>query len=133
MVSIGKRSMAKKQEGKEIEIKRGAIYLVNFDPTMGAEIKKTRPALVIQNDIANRYSPIVIVAALTSRYDFPLYPTEVLIRKTESILADDSVVLLNQIRSVDKKRLVWRLGVLTGETMHRVDRAVEISLGLIQI
>ena len=136
MVSIGKRSMAKKQEGKEIEIKgirRGEIYLVNFDPTVGSEIRKTRPALVIQNDIANVYSSIVIVAALTSHYDFPLYPTEVLIRKTESGLAEDSVVLLNQIRSVDKKRLVRRLGVSTAETMHRVDRAVEISLGLIKI
>ena len=125
--------MAKKQEVKETGIKRGEIYLVNFDPTMSSEIKKTRPALVIQNDIANQYSPIVIVAALTSRYDFPLYPTEVLIRKSESGLSEDSVVLLNQIRSVDKKRLVRRLGATTGETMRRADRALEISLGLIQI
>ncbi len=62
-----------------IQPKRGDIYLVNFDPTLGAEIRKTRPALILQNDIANKYSPVTIVAAISSKYDNPLYPTEVLI------------------------------------------------------
>lgn len=86
--------------------KRGEVYLVSFDPTVGAEIKKTRPALVIQNDIGNRYSPITIVAAITSKFDEELYPTEVLVTPPEGGLREPSVVSLNQIRSVDKQRLV---------------------------
>lgn len=113
--------------------KRGEIYLVNFDPTVGAEIQKTRPALIVQNDIANRHSPITIVAAVTSQFDEPLYPTEVLIRSPEGGLTVDSVVLLNQVRSVDKRRLVRRLGALTPTTMERVTRALQISLGMVEI
>ena len=112
---------------------RGEVYVVNFDPTMGAEIKKTRPALVVQNDIANRYSPIVIVAAITSQFEEPLYPTEVLVKAPEGGLGGDSVVLLNQIRSIDKKRLIKRLGSLSVETMRRVDQATLISLGLVEL
>jgi len=110
--------------------KRGEIYLVNFDPTVGAEIRKTRPALVIQNDIANRYSPLTVVCAITSQHDEELYPTEVLIPASEGGIRAGSVVLANQIRSVDKQRLVKRLGSLKPETMQRVDRALELSLGL---
>ncbi|MBI4446677.1 MAG: type II toxin-antitoxin system PemK/MazF family toxin [Acidobacteria bacterium] len=113
--------------------KRGEIYLVNFDPTLGAEIKKTRPALVLQNDIANRYSPITIVAAITSKFDETLYPTEVLIPAAEGGLGTDSVVLLNQIRSVDRRRLVRRLGAVKGETMVEVERALQISFGLVEM
>jgi mRNA interferase MazF len=113
--------------------KRGEIYLVNFDPTIGAEIQKTRPALIVQNDIANRHSPITIVAAVTSQFDESLYPTEVLIRSPEGGLTVDSVVLLNQVRSVDKRRLVRRLGALTPTTMERVTRALQISLGMVEI
>jgi len=113
--------------------KRGEIYLVNFDPTVGSEIKKTRPALILQNDIANQYSPITIVAAITSRFDERLYPTEVLIESKEGGLKTDSVVLLNQIRSIDRHRLIKRMGVLKPETLVRVDNALQISLGLVEI
>ena len=113
--------------------RRGEIYLINFDPTIGAEIKKTRPALVVQNDIANRHSPITIVCALTSQYEEPLYPTEVLISPPEGGLKVQSVVLANQIRSVDRQRLVKRLGSLRPETMQRVDRALQLSVGLFTI
>ena len=89
---------------------RGDIFLVNFDPTLGAEIKKTRPALVIQNDIANRYSPVTIVAAITSKFGVPPYPTEVVMESDESGLPQLSVVVLNQIRSVDRQRLIKRIG-----------------------
>jgi mRNA interferase MazF len=99
-----------------IRPKRGEVYLVNFDPTVGAEIQKTRPALVVKNDMANRHSPITIVAAITSQVDESLYPTEVLIQPPEGGLSLPSVVLLNQIRSIDKRRLVRRLGVLTPAT-----------------
>ena len=111
-------------------LRRGDVYLVNFDPTIGAEIKKTWPALVIQNDIANRHSPITIVAAVTSKFDERLYPTEVLIRLPEGGVSEDSVVLLNQIRSIDKARLIKRLGALKPTTMQKVDQALQISVGL---
>jgi len=113
--------------------RRGEVYLVSLDPTVGAEIRKTRPALIVQNDVANRYSPITIVAAITSQFDEELYPTEVLIRAPEGGLHRDGVVLLNQIRSVDKRRLVESLGRVESETMERVGRALRISLGLVEI
>lgn len=113
--------------------KRGEVYLVSFDPTVGAEIRKTRPALVLQNDVANRWSPITIVAAITSRFEEPLYPTEVRLRPPEGGVSMEGVVLLNQIRSIDKRRLVRRLGSVRRETMLGVDRALQISVGLVEI
>ena len=113
--------------------RRGEVYVVGFDPTVGAEVRKTRPALVIQNDIANRHSPITIVAALTSQFEEPLYPTEVLVRAREGGLQADSVILLNQLRSIDRRRLIRYLGRLRPETMVKVDRAVALSLGLIAV
>ncbi len=111
--------------------KRGEVHLVTFDPTVGAEIRKTRPALVLQNDIANRSSPVTSVAALTSQFEPPLYPTEVLVRAPEGGLDRDSVVMLNQIRTIDKRRLARRLGRVSPATIGRVDRALKISLGLV--
>lgn len=122
--------MAKRQ--KVTNPKRGEIYLVNFDPTLGSEIKKTRPALILQNDTANRWSPITIVAAITSQFKKPLYPTEVLLQAPEGKLEIDSVVLLNQIRSIDKRRLVKRLGVVKPETMTQVEQAILISFGFMR-
>jgi mRNA interferase MazF len=113
--------------------KRGEIYLVNFEPTVGAEIRKTRPALVLQNDIANRHSPITIVAAVTSQFEEPLYPTEVLVKSPEGGLGVDSVALLNQIRSIDRRRLVRRLGAIPLSTMEKVERSLQISLGLLKV
>ncbi len=113
--------------------RRGEIYLVSFDPTVGAEIRKTRPALIVQNDRANRASPITMVAAITSRFEEPLYPTEVLVKAPEGGLEVDSVVLLNQVRSIDKRRLLERLGILKPDTMRRVDRAILISFGVLKV
>lgn len=112
--------------------RRGEVYLISFDSTVGAEIHKTRPALILQNNIANRYSPVTIVAAISSHFEEPLYPTEVLIREPEGGLRRDGVVLLNQIRSVDNRRLVKRLGRLEAQTMVRVAQALGISLGLVE-
>jgi mRNA interferase MazF len=120
-------------KGKIIYPQRGEIYLVNFDPTIGSEIKKTRPALILQNDVSNQYSPITIVAAITAQFTEPLYPTEVLIKVPEGRLQVDSVALLNQIRSIDKQRLIKRLGILESVTMEQVDRAIQISLGLVNL
>ena len=106
---------------------------MDFDPTIGAEIRKTRPALVIQNDIDNRHSPITIVAAISSQIAGERYPTEVELQPPEGGLTRPSVVLLNQIRSVDKRRLVGRLGRLKRRSLLRVDRALQIALGLVNV
>ncbi len=113
--------------------RRGEIYLVSFDPTVGSEIRKTRPALVVQNDIANEYSPITIVAAITSKFGGTLRPTEVLISAGEGGLNQPSVVLLNQIRSIDRSRLIKRLGVVESATLKRVGNCLKISFGLVDI
>jgi mRNA interferase MazF len=113
--------------------RRGEVYLVNFDLTVGPEIRQTRPALVLQNDIANRHSPITIVAAISSKDDGRLYPTEVLIASPEAGLTVDSVALLNQIRSIDRLRLTKRLGTVRPATMGKVERALRISLGLWEV
>lgn len=110
--------------------RRGEVYLVSFDPTLGAEIRKTRPALVVQNDVANRWSPVTIVAAISSQSDGTVYPTEVNVDPPEGSLKVPSVVLLNQIRSIDRRRLVKRLGRLRPDTMKLVNRALQVSLGL---
>jgi mRNA interferase MazF len=113
--------------------RRGEIYLVRFDPTVGHEIQKTRPALIIQNDVSNEYSSITIVAAITSQFGSPPHPREVFIRPGKSGLSVASAVVLNQIRSVDRRRLLKRLGDADAQTMRQVDRAIQISLGLIEI
>jgi mRNA interferase MazF len=84
----------------------------------------------LQNDIANYYSPVTIVAAISSHSDNTIYPTEVLITPPEGGLSEESVIVLNQVRTIDKKRLVKRLGELNFKSMQKVNRAVEISLGL---
>lgn len=112
---------------------RGEIFLVSFDPTIGSEIRKTRPALIIQNDVANEYSPITIVAAITSKFGPTLRPTEVLISAGEGGLSQSSVVLLNQIRSIDRSRLIKRLGAVETHTLKRVGNGLKISFGLIDI
>ena len=128
MVPDGRRGVATRNA---LIPKRGELYLVSFDPTLGAEIQKTRPALVLQNDIGNRQSPVTIVAAVTSNV-LRSGPTSVLVHAPEGGLAVDSIVLLNQIRTVDKRRLGKRLGALRSETMKQVDQAIMISLALIE-
>jgi mRNA interferase MazF len=110
--------------------RRGDVYFVAFDPASGTEIRKTRPALIIQNDVANRWSPVTIVAAISSRFEEPVYPTEVRVDPPEGRLGVPSIVLLNQIRTIDRRRLVKRLGRLRPGTMELVDRALQVSLGL---
>ena len=113
--------------------RRGEIYLVSFDPTVGHEIQKTRPALIIQNDVSNRYSPLTIVAAISSRFGTPPHPREVVLQPLESGLSRTSAVVVNQIRTVDRLRLIKRLGAADRATMRRVDNALKISLGLVEL
>ena len=112
--------------------RRGEVYLVSFDPAEGAEIQKTRPALILQNDIGNQHSPVTIVAAVTSNV-LRRGPTSVLVNAPEGGLTVDSLILLNQIRTIDKRRLRKRLGVLRSATMKQVDQAIMISFALIEI
>ena len=113
---------------------RGEIYLTALDPARGREIQKTRPALIIQNDVSNRLSDITIVAPITSTVRFPLNPVHVLLVADRNTgLSVTSVALFNQIRAVDRIRLIQRLGSVDNETLERVDEAIQISLGLIQL
>ena len=117
---------------KEIAFpRRGEIYLVGFDPAVGHEIQKTRPAVVIQNDVSNQYSPITIVAAISSQFSEPPFPREVVLEPADSGLSKRSAVIANQIRSVDRLRLQKKIGRLSRQNMERVDDAIRISLGLI--
>ena len=118
---------------QELE-RRGEIYLVAFDPTIGHEIQKTRPAVIIQNDVSNEYSTITIVAAISSQFATPPRPREVpLASGSKTGLTMPSAVILNQIRSVDRARLQKRLGAVDHATMRRVDAALKISLGLVPL
>ena len=117
-----------------IAVKRGDVWLVNLDPTIGHEIRKSRPAVIIQNDIGNKYSPITIIAPITSQKIDKVYPFEVLITKNVTGLEKNSKILLNHIRAIDKKRLLKRLGMVgSEETLTKIDEAIKISLGLIKI
>lgn len=100
---------------------------------VGSEQGKTRPVVVIQNDIANRHSPVVIVAAVTTATSSEQYPTEVLVKAPEGGLRRNSLVLLNQIRTIDKRRLVDHWGRLSSPTMNQIDEALKISLGLLSL
>jgi mRNA interferase MazF len=121
------------KEERVARIRRGDICLVAFDPAVGHEIKETRPALVIQNDVGNRYSSVTIVAAIASTLSPVPYPVEVDIQPMRNNgLEVRSAIRLDQIRTVDRTRLVRRLGAADAVTMARVDDAIRISLGLIQ-
>ncbi len=113
-----------------MEIKRGDILLINFEPVKGSEQGRIRPAVVIQNDILNKFSPLTIVAPITSKIYEKEYPTNVFIKKEESKLNNDSTILLNQIRTIDKRRIAKRLGSLSIFLMNKVDLAIKICLSL---
>jgi mRNA interferase MazF len=114
---------------KIVHPRRGEVWLVDFDPTIGAEIQKTRPALIIQNDVGNRVSPITIVGAITSTLKKP-YPFQVFLPAGTGGLDTDSVVTLNHIRSIDRRRLVRRLGALSEALMRQVGDALIVSLDI---
>ncbi len=109
---------------------RGELYWVSLDPTVGSEIAKIRPALVISNDIGNQYADRVIVAPITSGSLGKVYPFEVHLIAGEGGLSKESKVLLDQIRAVDKSRLSKHIGALTPERMEEVNRAIRLSLAV---
>lgn len=112
-------------------VKKGDIYFADLSPVIGSEQGGLRPVLVVQNDIGNKYSPTVIVAAVTSRIDKAKLPTHVEVSARGNGLSKDSVVLLEQLRTIDKKRLQEKLGSLDGEAMSRTNQALSVSLGII--
>jgi mRNA interferase MazF len=118
-------------QSKAFHPRRGEIYLVALDPTVGHEIRKARPALVIQNDITNEYLGTTIVAPITSSIRLPLSPTHVLIVKgAPSGLDATSVALCEQIRTVDRTRLIKAIGRLDPTVIPQVDEAITVTLGL---
>ena len=110
-------------------MKRGEIYRADLDPVVGSEQGGVRPVVIIQNDTGNLHSPTVIVAAITTRHKKPGLPIHVPISAEESGLKQDSVVLTEQVRTLEKSRLSRRLGTLTPEAMKRLDHALGLSLG----
>jgi mRNA interferase MazF len=114
-------------------LKRGDVFYADLSPVVGSEQGGIRPVLIVQNDIGNKYSPTVIVAAITSQINKAKLPTHIELASEEYGLNKDSVVLLEQIRTVDKKRLKERIGHLDDERMQLVNTALVISLGLPEI
>ena len=113
----------------ENTVKRGEVYYADLSPVIGSEQGGVRPVLVIQNDIGNKFSPTVIVTAITSQLTKAKLPTHIELKKGQFGLNKDSVVLLEQIRTLDKRRLKTKVGMLDEKYMRYVDRAMLISLG----
>ncbi len=110
-------------------IKRGELYYADLSPVVGSEQGGVRPVLVVQNDVGNKYSPTIIAAAVTSKINKAKLPTHIELPSDSYGLAKDSVILLEQIRTLDKRRLKERIGELNPAVMDKVDRAILISLG----
>ncbi|GAB6085259.1 type II toxin-antitoxin system PemK/MazF family toxin [Alkaliphilus crotonatoxidans] len=114
-----------------MNVKRGDIYYADLSPVIGSEQGGVRPVLVIQNDIGNRYSPTVIIAAITSQINKAKLPTHIEVAATDYGLPKDSVILLEQIRTIDKRRLEEKIGHIDEEMMEKINDGLMISLGLI--
>ncbi|MBQ8080043.1 MAG: type II toxin-antitoxin system PemK/MazF family toxin [Oscillospiraceae bacterium] len=113
-----------------MSVKRGEIYYADLSPVVGSEQGGVRPVLIVQNDVGNRHSPTVIAAAITSRLDKAKLPTHISLDATTCGLQRDSIVLLEQVRTIDKRRLKDKMGSLDEASMSRVDNALSISFGL---
>lgn len=111
-------------------VKRGDIFYADLSPVVGSEQGGVRPVLVVQNDVGNKYSPTIIIAAITSQINKAKLPTHVEVIGDDYGLSKDSVVLLEQVRTIDKRRLKERIGHLDEALMNRVDEALRISVGL---
>ncbi len=114
----------------EMNIKRGEIYYADLSPVVGSEQGGMRPVLIVQNDVGNRYSPTVIAAAITSQHEKSNLPTHINLSAQCCGLSKDSVVLLEQVRTIDKQRLKEKMGSIDGSVMNRVDKALSVSFGL---
>ena len=129
---IVRRPMPEKKGLIIMSIKRGEIYYADLSPVVGSEQGGVRPVLIVQNDIGNKHSPTVIAAAITSQREKARLPTHISLDAVSCGLSKDSVVLLEQVRTLDKKRLKERMGELDSDSMHKVDSALSVSFGLEQ-
>lgn len=111
-------------------VHRGEIYYADLSPVVGSEQGGVRPVLIVQNEVGNRFSPTVIAAAITSQQEKADLPTHIHVQADRNGLQKDSIVLLEQIRTLDKHRLRERAGQITPEDQKRVDQALDVSLGL---
>ena len=112
------------------EVKRGEVFYADLSPVVGSEQGGVRPVLIVQNDVGNRHSPTVIAAAITSKQDKTNLPTHIGIKAGTGGLTRDSVVLLEQVRTLDKKRLREKMGHVEENVMEKVDLAIAVSFGL---
>ncbi len=119
-------------ESDTVTIKRGDIYYADLSPVVGSEQGGVRPVLIVQNDVGNKYSPTVIAAAITSQKFKTNLPTHISVNANDCGLSKDSIVLLEQIRTLDKKRLKERMGNLPENDMDRIDKALSVSFGLFE-
>lgn len=113
-----------------MEVHRGEVFYADLSPVVGSEQGGVRPVLIVQNEIGNRHSPTVIAAAITSRQDKNRLPTHISVRADRCGLAKDSIILTEQIRTLDKRRLRERMGRVDGAVMEQVDAAIAVSFGL---
>ncbi len=113
-----------------MEVRRGDIYYADLSPVIGSEQGGIRPVLIVQNDVGNKYSPTVIAAAITSKKFKTQLPTHISVQADECGLAKDSIVLLEQVRTLDKQRLRERMGSLDEFEMSKINHALQVSFGL---
>jgi mRNA interferase MazF len=129
-ISATIRTQQCERNEQRVSVKRGDIYYADLSPVIGSEQGGTRPVLIIQNEVGNKFSPTVIAAAITSRTDKSKLPTHIDVFAEKYGLAKDSVILLEQIRTIDKKRLKEKMGHLDDDVMNRVNNAITVSFGL---
>lgn len=115
----------------ETAVKRGDIFYADLSPVVGSEQGGLRPILIVQNDVGNKFSPTVIAAAITSKINKSRLPTHIRVDASLYGLARNSIILLEQIRTIDKQRLKEKMGCLDATVMQKVDRALSVSVGLI--
>ena len=113
-----------------MSVKRGDIYFADLSPVVGSEQGGVRPVLIVQNDVGYKFSPTVIAAAITSQRLKTNLPTHIQVNAHDCGLAKDSIVLLEQVRTLDKKRLREKMGILNQEDMYKIDKALSVSFGL---
>ncbi len=119
-----------KRSVRDLSIKKGDLYFADLSPVMGSEQGGIRPVLVVQNDVGNKFSPTIIVAAITSKKNKADLPTHVAIDAGGNGLSKNSIVLLEQLRTIDKKRLKERIGTIDKTRLPEVDEALSVSLGI---
>ncbi len=113
-----------------MDIKRGEVFYADLSPVVGCEQGGVRPVVIVQNDMGNKHSPTVIAAAITSKQDKTTLPTHILIKGNSCGLSKDSIVLLEQIRTIDKQRLKEKTGSLDTDDLGKINKALNISFGL---